>query len=101
MVRYISVTIFTMIILSFVACGGGDEKESKGSDGSSSQNSEQQHENNNSNIKYMSIDKPEELKEGDKIIRHQENTIVSIVTDIETGATTATLKEGNASIETR
>jgi len=91
--KYYQTIILVLAILFLSACGGGS------SNGSNSNDNVNINENkNNSTSIPMVLGKSYTLKEGDVIIRDDENTTLLLETNIITGETVAILQEGSAYI---
>lgn len=85
-------TILTVAIFLFTACGGGgggEEDTSNETGGSTPEPT----------TMTMKIGESYTMKEGQTIVRDSDPTVMLLETDIETGVTIATLQSGSASIE--
>ena len=80
--KYYKTIILGSVLLLLSSCGNDEIKITRGSSDDNS----------------MELHKAYTLKEGDKIIRNDKDTVLSLEADIETGITIAILEKGSADL---
>lgn len=94
--RNITMILVGSLALFFTACGGGNNDRS-GNTGTIDNESPNTH--GEPTGKTMQKDTPYYMQAGITIVKTQDDTIIELETDIESGMTTAKLLEGGAKIE--